>query len=120
MDSLNVFRMVVSPRSSHAAGIDKVGYDVGVVGKSYFADSAFVVLGHNLLVQQLSHLRVRADLAVSSRVEGIAYSADSHLALALFSWDCFPPAAEEGAVDRTELLPAKSHDVLLICLGAMV
>jgi len=46
--------------------------------------------------------------------------ADAHPALALFSWDLLSSAAEVGAVDRAELIPSESHDVLLIGLGAMV
>jgi hypothetical protein len=79
MDSLNVFRMIVSPGASHAAGIDVVGDDVAVVGELFIADSALAVLGYNLLVHQLSHFRVRADLSVSSWVVGIVDATDSHL-----------------------------------------
>jgi hypothetical protein len=45
---------------------------------------------------------------------------NAHLALASFSWDCFSAAAEERTVNRAQLITAESHDVLLICLGAMV
>jgi hypothetical protein len=45
---------------------------------------------------------------------------NAHLALASFSWDCFSSAAEERAVNRAQLVPTESHDVLLIGLGAMV
>jgi hypothetical protein len=45
---------------------------------------------------------------------------NAHLALALFSWDLLSSAAEVGAVDRAELIPAESHGVHLIGLGAMV
>jgi hypothetical protein len=46
--------------------------------------------------------------------------ADAHPAPALFSWDLLSSAAEVGAVDRAELIPAESHGVHLIGLGAMV
>jgi hypothetical protein len=72
--------MVVSPRcSSHDAGIDVVGHDVGVIGKNHLADRALAALGHHFLVQQLSHFRVRANFGVSARMEGIVNSANSHL-----------------------------------------
>jgi hypothetical protein len=79
MYSLDAFRMIVSPRPSRTAGIDVVGYDVAVVGELFIADSALTVLGHNLLVHQLSHFRVRADLSISSWVVGIVDATDSHL-----------------------------------------
>jgi hypothetical protein len=50
MGSLNVFRMVVSPRSSHAAGMDVVGYHVAVIGELSITESAFTILGDNLPV----------------------------------------------------------------------
>jgi len=45
---------------------------------------------------------------------------NSHLTPAVFSWDLLSSAAGERAVDRTELIPVESHDVLLIGLGRMV
>ena len=71
--------MIVPPRSSHAAGIDVVGDNVGVVGELFIADTAFAFLGHNLLIQQLSHFRIGADLPISARVLGIVNAPDSHL-----------------------------------------
>jgi hypothetical protein len=58
MDRLNVIRMVVSPRSSHAAGMDVVRYDIVVVGELYFAEGAFTVLDDDLLVEKFSHFSV--------------------------------------------------------------
>jgi len=58
MDSLNVSRVIVSPCSAHSTGIDMVGHDVAIVGELFMADGALAVLGHNLVVHQLSHLRV--------------------------------------------------------------
>ena len=94
VDRLNVLRMVVSPRSSHATGIDMVGYDVGIVGELFFADRALAVLGNDFFIQELSHFRIRADLPVSSRVLEIIDSTHSHLALTLLSRDRLPAAAE--------------------------
>jgi hypothetical protein len=45
--------------------------------------------------------------------------ADAHLAPSLFSWDCLSSAAEVGAVDRAELIPAESHGCLLIGFGRL-
>ena len=108
------FRMIVSPRPSYAAVIDVIGYDVGVVGKSHVEDHILAVLGHNLLVQQLLHFRVRADFAISSRVEGIINAADSQLALVPFSRDRFPATAELRAVNWAQLIAAESHRFLQI------
>jgi hypothetical protein len=47
-------------------------------------------------------------------------ASNAHLALASFSWYRFSAAAEERAVNRAQLVPTESHDVLLICLGAIV
>jgi hypothetical protein len=45
---------------------------------------------------------------------------NAHLARPFLSRDCFSAAAEERTVNRAQLITAESHDVLLICLGAMV
>jgi hypothetical protein len=100
VNSLNVVRVIVSPRPSHAAGIDVIGYDVAVVAELFIAESALAVLGHNLLVQQLSHFRIRADLSVPSWVLGIVDATDSILALASFSRDRFPATTKQRSVNR--------------------
>jgi hypothetical protein len=63
--SLNVIRMIVSPRSAHAAGTDMVGYDVAVVCELFMADGALAFLGKNLPVKKLSHFRIRAYFPLS-------------------------------------------------------
>jgi hypothetical protein len=60
MDSLDVFRMVVSPCSSHTTGIDVVGDDVGVIGEPLLAEGAYAILGGNLPVEEFPHFAVRA------------------------------------------------------------
>jgi hypothetical protein len=45
---------------------------------------------------------------------------NSHLALALFSWDCLSAAAGERTVKRAQLIPAESHGGLLIGFGVIV
>ena len=101
--------MIVSPSSAHAAGTDVVGHDVAVVGELFIEDSALAVLGHNLLVHQLLHFRVRTDLAISTWVMGIVYPADSRLALASFSRDRFSATAELRAVNWAKLTSTESH-----------
>jgi hypothetical protein len=118
VDGLNVLRMVVSPCPSHAAGIDVIGYDVAIVAELFIAESALAVLVNNLLVQQFAHFRIRADLPVASRVLGIVDAMDSHLTLPSFSRNRFPAAAEQGTVNRTELIPTESHSFLQIVVAA--
>ena len=89
-----------------------VGYDVAVVGELFIADCALAVLGENLLVQQLSHFRIRADLPVPSRVLGIVDAADSQLPLPRFSRDRFSAAAELRAVNWAQLISTESHGFL--------
>ena len=74
--------------------MDVVGYDVGVVGELFIADSALAVLGDDLPVPQLSHFRVRADLPISARVMRIVDATDSPLPHLALLWDCFPAASE--------------------------
>ena len=100
VDSLNVVGMIVSPRASHATGIDVVGYDVAIVGELFLAESALAVLGGNLSVHQLPHLGIRTDLPISAWVLGIVDATDSHLAQASFLRCRLPAAASLGAVNR--------------------
>ena len=114
VDGLNVVRVVVPPSTAHAAGMDVVGYHVAVIGELFLAEGADALLGDDLPVEELPHLAVRAKFPVSPGMVRVFDAADAHLALALFSWDCLSSAAEEGAVDRAELIPAESHGVLLV------
>ncbi len=86
-----------------------VGHDVAVVGELLLANAADAVLSYNLAVQQLPHLTVGAQLAISTGVLRIVDAADTHLTLTSFSWDCLSATAGEGAVDRTELVLAESQ-----------
>lgn len=85
--------MVVSPRSAHAAWIDMVGHDVAVVGELTLADAAFPVLSDHLFVQQLPHLAVGADLAVSARMLWILDSSDAKLSGSSLLRGQFPSTA---------------------------
>jgi len=68
MHGLDIVRMIVSPRSSHAFGINVVGHDVVVVGEGFLADGALSALFEDLAIEQLPHLRVGTEFAVSSRM----------------------------------------------------
>jgi hypothetical protein len=56
MHGLDVFRMVISPGSSHTFGVSVVRYDVAAVGKFLVTDGALSCLLHDFSVQQLPHL----------------------------------------------------------------
>ena len=56
MCSLDIVRMIVSPRSAHTFGILMVRHDVVVVGELLVADGTFPVLLDNRPVEKLSHL----------------------------------------------------------------
>jgi len=117
VDSLDVVGMIVPPRSAHASGTDMVGYDVAVICELFMADTALAALGQNLLIHQLPHLGVRADLPISARVLGIVDATDSKLALASFSRDRFPAAAESRAVNWAQLISTESHGFLQFGFG---
>ena len=112
--------MIVPPRPSHATGINVVGDDVGVIGELFMADTALAALGHNLLVHQLSHFRIGADLPISSRVVGIVDATDSQLALASFFRDRFPATAELRAVNWAQLIKSESHGLLQAGFGDLI
>jgi hypothetical protein len=111
---LNVVRVIVPPRAAHAAGADMVGDDVAVTGELLFADAADAVLSDDLPIEQLPHLPVGAQLAVSARVLGIVNESHAQLSLTPFFWDSLPATAGEGAVNWTELVLAESHGILLV------
>jgi hypothetical protein len=106
--------MVVSPCPAHAAGIDVVGHHVAIISKRIVTESALATLGGNLPVEQFPHFAVGAEFPVSPGMMWIFNAPNTHLALALFSWDCLPATAVEGAVDWAELFSTESHDALLI------
>jgi hypothetical protein len=56
MHGLDVFRMVISPGSSHAFRVSVVRYNVAAVGKFVVANGALSGLLEDLSIQQLPHL----------------------------------------------------------------
>jgi len=120
MNRLNVFRVVVPPCPSHAAGMDMVRYDVAIISEHFVTEGALATLGGNLPVEQFPHFTVGAEFPVSPGVMRVFDAPNAHLALASLSRDCLSSTAETGAVNGAELVPAESHGVLLIGLGAVV
>jgi hypothetical protein len=111
--------MVVPPGGAHAAGIDVIGYHVSVIREPFLAEGAYAILGDNLPVEGFPHLAVGAKFPVSPGMLRVLDPADAHPAPALFSWDLLSSAAEVGAVDRAELIPAESHGYLVIGFGGL-
>jgi len=120
VDRPNVVGMIVPPRPSHAAGIDVVGDDVAIIGEPPLAEGAYALLGDDLPVEELPHLAVGAEFPVSPGMVRVLDTPYADLAPTLFPWHGISSAAEEGTVDRAELIPAESHGVLLIGFGAIV
>jgi hypothetical protein len=56
MHGLDVFRMVISPGSSHSFRVPVVRHNIGILGKFLVTDGTLPVLLDNLSVQQLPHL----------------------------------------------------------------
>jgi hypothetical protein len=84
MDCLNVIGMIISPRSSHAFGLDVVGHNLVVIREVRVADRAFAVLLDDLSVQQLPHLSWRPQFAVSPGVVRIVDSLNAKLKSTFF------------------------------------
>jgi hypothetical protein len=112
--------MIISPGSSHSTGMDVVGHHVAALGEHLIAESAESILRGNLPVEELPHFAVGSKLPVSPGMMWVFNAPNAHLALAFFSWDCLSAATGERTVKWAQLIPAESHDVLLIGLGAMV
>jgi hypothetical protein len=100
--------------------MDMVGHDIAIISEWFVTEGAFATLGGNLPVEELPHFSVRAEFPVSPGMMRVFDAPNSHLALASFSPDCLSAAAGERTVKWAALIPAESHDVLLIGLGAMV
>jgi hypothetical protein len=75
VSGLNVVRVIISPSPAHASRVDMVRYDVAVIRELGTADATLTSLGHDLSIEQLSHLSVRAELTVPSRMKWIFNSA---------------------------------------------
>jgi hypothetical protein len=93
MHSLNIVRMIVSPRSSHASGMDVIGHDVVVVGEGILADGARSVLLDDLAIEQPPHLRVGTEFAVSSGVMRVFDTLHSQLPDTTLLENHFPATA---------------------------
>jgi hypothetical protein len=84
MHGLDVFRMVISPGSSHSLRVSVVRHDFAAVGKFMVANGALPGLLGDLSVQQLSHLGWRPYLPISPRVVRIFDALNTKLKSAFF------------------------------------
>jgi hypothetical protein len=105
--------MIISPRSSHAFGMDMIGHDVVIVREGIEADAALSVLLGNFPIEQLPHLRVRAKLAVSPRVMWIVDTLHAKLRPCSRFRDRLPAAAGKGAMNWAILITTEFHCDLL-------
>jgi hypothetical protein len=94
VDGLNIVRVIVSPSSAHAFGMDMIGYDVGVLGEFLLTKGANALLCHDLPVKQFPHFAIRAEFPVPPGMMRILNAPNTHLVLASFSRDCLSSAAE--------------------------
>jgi len=94
MYGLDVFRMVISPASSHTFRMSVVRYDGAAVGKFVVANGTFPSLLDDLSVQQLPHLGRRPELAISPWVMCILDTLNTKLKSAFFP-SLLATAAEE-------------------------
>src|ERR1035438_1323646 len=76
VNRLNVFRMVVSPCPSHAAGINMVRHNVAVICEPLLAESAKAILRNDLPFEELPHFTVGAEFPVPSGMMRIFRSAE--------------------------------------------
>jgi hypothetical protein len=88
-----------------------IGYDVVIVRKLILAESACAVLGGDLSVHQLPHLRVRPDFPISTRVLRIINATNAHLARSSFLRDWLSSAAGERTVNWAQLILSESQGV---------
>jgi hypothetical protein len=108
MNGLDVFRMVISPGSSHSFRVSVVRYDVAAVGKFMVADRTLPVLLGDLSVQQLSHLGWRPEFPISPGVVRIFDALNTKLKSVFFS-GLLPTAAEQRSVKRAVFIPTEFH-----------
>ena len=116
MSRLNIVRMIISPRGSHAPGLNVVGDDLVAIGERLVADSAFSVLLDNFPGEQPLHFRRRTQFAVAPRVICIFYALDAGSEMMAVG-RIFATAAEAGVVDRTGLVSMKFHRELWLMVA---
>ena len=77
MRCLDIVRMVISSRPSHAFGPFAIWHDVVVIRELFAADCTFPILLDDFPVQEHPHLCWRPELSISPRVVRILDALDS-------------------------------------------
>jgi len=103
MHSLNVARVIVTPGSSHAFGMDMVWDDVRIVGEPFFADPALASVLSNLPIHQSSHLSIGTEFPISPRMMRIVDSLHAELFKPLRFLDGLPTTARKRAMGQYSL-----------------
>jgi hypothetical protein len=109
VNSLDIIRMIISPSSTHSPWADMVWNNVTVVRELGAADATFTALGHDLSIEQLSHLPVGTELSIPSLMKWIFDPPDAELPCCLHFRNYFPSAAETRTMDWADLVATKSH-----------
>src|ERR1035438_8000255 len=99
MHCLDVLRVIISPSSSHAFGLDMVGHNFVVIHEDCPTNCALPVLLDDLSIQQLPHLCRRTEFAIPPGVVWIFDALNTKLKSALFP-SLVAPAAEQRSVYR--------------------
>jgi hypothetical protein len=109
---LDVLRMVISSRPSHSSRVNVVGHDVAIVRERHLADGALPVLFDDFAVEQLPHLCLGAEFAVSPGVMRVFDTLHPQASESASLLDQLTAAARNGSVDGAEFLATEFHGLL--------
>ena len=84
MNRLKIVRVIISPSSSHAFGLDMVGHNFVVIHEDCPTNCALPVLLDDLSIQQLPHLCRRTEFAIPPGVVWIFDALNTKLKSAFF------------------------------------
>jgi len=110
MCCLDIFRMIITPRSSHPFGIPVIWNYIRVIREFFVADGAFPVLLDNLAIQQFPHFSGGPEFPISPRVMRILNASNPRLQSAR-KWRLFPATAGNRFVDWAVLIATKPHSI---------
>jgi len=114
MHSLDIVRVIVSPRSSHTSWMDMVRDDVRIAGERFFTDCTSAVLLGDLAIHQSSHLSVGSKFTISPRIMRVVDALHAKLCLLSHLWNRLTATAREGAMDRTIFIATEFHGGVLL------
>lgn len=105
--------MVISPRPTHAAGIDVVRNDVAVICELTHAERTSPILSDDFLIKQLPHFGVRPKFPVLAGVMCILDSANAQLLSRSLFRNTFAPTAKARTMNWVDLVATESHRFFL-------